>query len=138
MFDINTEFGARVQRHLENEQVIWLTTVRDDGTPQPTPVWFLWDGKTFLIYSKPQAFKIRNIARNRRVALNFNSDPKGDEVIVFRGNASIDRTSPPANQVPEYLEKYRSGIQELGSTPEEFAREYSETIRVHPTRLRGF
>lgn len=136
MFDINTEMGAHVARRLEEEKIIWLTTVRDDGTPQPTPVWFLWDGSNFLIYSQPQAFKIRNIARNRRVALNFNSDSDGDDVIVFRGNASIDRSIPSADQVPAYLEKYRSGIQSLGSTTDEFAREYSIPIRVHPTRLR--
>jgi PPOX class probable F420-dependent enzyme len=136
MFDVNTEFGAHVARRLEEEKVIWLTTVRDDGTPQPTPVWFIWDGQSFLIYSQPQAFKLRNIARNRRVALNFNSDFDGDDVIVFRGNASIERDVPPADQVPTYLDKYRSGIQELGLTPAGFAKEYSIPIRVHPTRLR--
>jgi PPOX class probable F420-dependent enzyme len=138
MFDINTEFGARVAQRLDEESVIWLTTVRDDSTPQPTPVWFLWDGESFLIYSQPQAYKIRNITRNPRVTLNFNSDKHGNDVIVFRGSASIDPSIPPADQVPAYIEKYRSGIKELGSTPAEFAGEYSIAIRVHPTRLRGF
>jgi PPOX class probable F420-dependent enzyme len=138
LYDINTELGARVARRLEEERVIWLTTVRDDGTPQPTPVWFIWDGESFLIYSQPQAFKLRNIARNPRVALNFNSDKHGEDVIVFRGNATIDRSTPPADQVPTYIEKYRSGIQGLGSNPGEFSRDYSVAIRVRPTRLRGF
>jgi PPOX class probable F420-dependent enzyme len=138
MFDINTDFGAHVARRLEEEQVIWLTTVRDDGTPQPTPVWFLWDAESFLIYSQPQAFKVRNIARNPHVALNFNSDRHGDDVIVFRGNATFDPTVPPADQLAAYIEKYRAGIQGLGSNPAEFSKEYSTAIRVHPTRLRGF
>ena len=138
LFDINTEFGARVARRLEEERVIWLTTVRDDSTPQPTPVWFIWDGESFLIYSQPQAFKVRNIARNPRVAINFNSDEHGGDVIVFRGNASLDRSASPADEVPGYLEKYRTGIEGLGSSPSEFASEYSVPIRVHPTRVRGF
>lgn len=138
MFDTNTEFGARAVRRLESESVIWLTTVRDDGTPQPTPVWFFWDGESILIYSQPQALKIRNIARNPRAALNFNSDKHGNDVIVIRGSASIDTANPPADQVPGYIEKYRSGIHALGSTPEEFSGEYSVAIRVQPTHLRGF
>ena len=53
LFDPQTDFGARVARRLQNEQVIWITTVRVDGTPQPTPVWFIWDGETILIYPCP-------------------------------------------------------------------------------------
>ena len=29
----------------------WMTTVGDDGTPQPNPVWFLWDEDGFLVFS---------------------------------------------------------------------------------------
>ncbi len=46
--DTSTEFGQRVAGHLANDQVIWLTTVNPDLTPQPSPVWFLWDGETLL------------------------------------------------------------------------------------------
>ncbi|MGI9252887.1 MAG: pyridoxamine 5'-phosphate oxidase family protein, partial [Thermomicrobiales bacterium] len=41
-----TAFAARVVRHLEHDQVAWLVTVDADGAPQPSPVWFLWDGAT--------------------------------------------------------------------------------------------
>ena len=47
--DPSTEFGARVERRLPDERIIWLTTVGPDNTPQPSPVWFFWDGETFLI-----------------------------------------------------------------------------------------
>ena len=40
--DAGTPFGDRVRERLVDEQVIWLTTVGADGTPQPNPVWFLW------------------------------------------------------------------------------------------------
>jgi hypothetical protein len=38
-----------VEKRLREEQVIWLTTVRADGMPLPTPVSFLWAGETVLI-----------------------------------------------------------------------------------------
>lgn len=41
IIDLTTEYGARVARRLQDEQVIWLTTVGRDGTPQPNPVWFI-------------------------------------------------------------------------------------------------
>jgi hypothetical protein len=39
--DTSTEFGARATRHIDDDQIIWLTTVGPDGTPQPSPIWFL-------------------------------------------------------------------------------------------------
>ncbi len=48
----------------------WLTTVHPDGQPQSVPLWFLWNGETFLVYSQPGSQKLRNIGRNPRVDLN--------------------------------------------------------------------
>lgn len=38
--DRSSEFGARVLRRLEEDEIIWLTTGGKDGAPQPNPVWF--------------------------------------------------------------------------------------------------
>ncbi len=137
LIDTMTEFGARVERRLREEPVIWLTTVRDDLLPQPSPVWFLWDGESFLIYSQPNTPKLRNIAGRPRVALNLEGDSLGDNIIVISGEARIDADAPPAHQVPAYAEKYRPGIARIGMTPEQFSQAYSVAIRVRPTAVRG-
>jgi PPOX class probable F420-dependent enzyme len=138
MIDLTTEFGARVARRLEQELIIWLTTVRVDGTPQPSPVWFLWADQSLLIYSQPNKQKLRNIAQNPKVALNFNSNASGGDIAVIAGTARIDPQAPPADRIKAYLAKYRQKIADLGSTPEAFAQSYSVAVRVTPTGLRGF
>ena len=40
MLDTTTESGARAERRLRDEEIVWLTTVRRDGQPQSVPVWF--------------------------------------------------------------------------------------------------
>src|SRR4051794_10891046 len=105
VIDTTTAFGERVARRLADETVIWLTTVGADGTPQPSPVWFIWDGSEILIYSQPDKPKLRNIAANPRVALNFNSTDSGGNVVVITGNARVDPDAPRADAVPAYLEK---------------------------------
>ncbi len=135
--DTSTDFGARVERHLESDQVVWLTTVGPDLTPQPSPVWFLWDGETALIYSQPETPKLRNIGQRPRVSLAFNSTPSGEDVVVLTGDAWLDADAPPATAVPAYIDKYTGGIADIGMTPDEFARGYSVAVRVRPTRLRG-
>jgi PPOX class probable F420-dependent enzyme len=135
--DTNTKLGARAAERLRDEQVIWLTTVRPDGVPQPNPVWFLWDGETVLIYSQPGARKVGHIRGNPHVALNFNSTEDGSDVVILTGEARIEEGGPLAHQNPAYLEKYRQGIQDIQMTPETMGKEYSTIIRVTPNHVRG-
>jgi PPOX class probable F420-dependent enzyme len=133
-----TRAGTRLGRRLKGETVIWLTTVRADGTPQPSPVWFLWDGAEFLIYSQPRKPKLRNIRKNTRVSLNLNSDESGGKVAAFAGVARIDRRAPSAKDLPDYAKKYARGIKSIGMTPESFSKSYSVAIRVRPDSVRAW
>ena len=111
--------------------MIWLTTVDLNLTPQPRPVWFIWENDSVLIFSQAKAHKVAHIKKNPKVALHFNTDETGDKhVIVFTGEASIDANCPPADQVDAYFEKYKQGISDLDMTPEEFSNEYSVALRI--------
>lgn len=139
MVDLNSSFGRAVKQHLEQQYVIWLTTIDSKLTPQPRPVWFLWEEDTFLIFSQPRAHKVVHIEKHPGVALHFNTDETGEKhVIVFTGQAVVDPHVPAAHQGPAYLEKYKDGIAALDMTPEEFSREYSIAIKIRPTEVRGW
>ena len=139
MIDLNSKFGKVVQMHLNEEYAIWMTTVDSHGTPQPRPVWFIWEEDSFLIFSQAKASKLAHIKKNPKVALHFNTDETGDKhVIVFTGDALIDMNSLPAHQVAAYIKKYKDGIAGLPMTPEEFSHEYSVPIRIRPAKVRGW
>lgn len=138
IIDLTTEYGARVARRLQDEQVIWLTTVGRDGTPQPNPVWFVYEDDSFLIYTQDTAYKLRNIRRNPRVSLHFDSGESGEDVVVFTGRASLDESAPLAHRHAAYLEKYRQGIADIDMTPESMGKDYHVAIRVKPDKVRGF
>jgi PPOX class probable F420-dependent enzyme len=135
--DPSTEFGARVQRRLDDELIGWLTTVGRDGTPHPKPVWFLWTGEAILVFSRPNTAKLAHVARNPRVALNLDGDRHGGDVIVLTGTAEIDEAIAPADAHPAYVEKYREAIGRIGMTPESFAAAYGVPIRITPEKLWG-
>ncbi|MHA6740049.1 pyridoxamine 5'-phosphate oxidase family protein [Rhodococcus erythropolis] len=48
---------------------VWLTTLRSDGSPHTTPVWFLLRQNTFWIPSAEQNRKVRNLLDDPRVSL---------------------------------------------------------------------
>ena len=115
-----------------------MTTVDSHNTPQPRPVWFHWDGETILIFSERQKAKLRHIAGNPRVALNFNTDEDGGDVAVLTGNARILDEPPDPNRVKTYLRKYRASIKDLGMTIKEFSDAYAVPILVTPQSMSGF
>lgn len=123
-------------RRLQGEEVIWLTTVRADGSPVPTPVWFYWNGEAFLIYTQAGSHKLRNIARNPAVALHFNTDEAGGSVAVFYGTAETGGGPLTADEVEAYFTKYAAGIKMIGLTREAMAAEYAAILRVRPSRVR--
>lgn len=135
MFDTSTGVGRAAKARLEHESTAWLTTVRErDGMPQPVPVWFLWDGESFLIYSQPGARKVKNIRGNPHVAVNLNSDAHGGGIVRAEGVAEIVEDAPPLTEVPAYIEKYRPSIPALGMSEDEVADTYRAAIRVRPER----
>lgn len=98
------------------------------------PVWYLWDGDSFLIYSIPGA-KVRNVERNPGVQTHLNAIDAGDDVVRLDGTAQVLKRQPPAYRVPEYIRKYAKRIKAYGMTPESFSEQYHVAIRVRPTKL---
>lgn len=137
LVDTSSEFGRRADRRLREERIAWLTTVSPAGTPQPVPVWFLWDGAdSVLIYSRPATGKLRAIEANPRVSLNLDGNGEGGDIVVAIGEAAVT-DDPPAHEVPAYVDKYARLIERNGWTPESFAADYSVPIRVRLRRVRG-
>jgi PPOX class probable F420-dependent enzyme len=136
VLDPSNPAHAHADRRLRSEPVAWLTTVRADGQAQSTPVWFLWDGDTFLLYSQPDAQKVRNVTANPKVSLHLSDDGAGDDVVTFEGAAAVEPETARADRVEAYLAKYQAAIAARGYEPGPFARTYSTAIRVRPTRAR--
>jgi len=130
------EIDSHVAERLIDEKVIWLTTVSSDGTPQPNPVWFYWTGNSFVIYSSPSSAKLKNIAQNPKVSLNFEgAEILGGDVVVFNSEASVNQQCVAVD--PGYTKKYLAAVAEWGRTPEDLFAEYSVEIHIVPTKIRS-
>ena len=92
---------------LDQDLVGWLTTVTASGQPQSSVVWFLRDGADLLVYSKPDATKLANIAVNPRVAFNLRGDELGDTMATFEGTAPVVESPTPPHRDPAYFAKYQ-------------------------------
>lgn len=127
---------SHAEERLRDEKVAWLTTVRRDGQPQSSPVWFLWRDGEVIVYSRPTTQKVRNLQANSKVAVHLRDIDDGSDIVSLEGEAVIDERYPQAAAISEYVEKYRSMIADLRMDPASFAKAYSTPIRIRPARVR--
>ncbi len=137
LLDRGSEFGTRAVRHLVEDDVVWMTTVSASGAPVPSPVWFLWDGDETVTMHSLRGARVRNIEHNPRVALNFDGNGQGGDIVVLSGRAQIARELPRADADTKYLAKYAGHIARIGMTPQSFAATYSVPVRIKLNALRG-
>ena len=134
MLETRPELTAR----LDDELVGWLTTVTKSGQPQSSVVWFLRDGDELLVYSRPDATKLTNIASNPRVAFNLRGDEMGDSMATFEGAATVVDSPTPPHEHAAYFAKYQGQISRFGWTPDQFSDDYSALIRIAINRVRSW
>jgi PPOX class probable F420-dependent enzyme len=128
------ELTEQIERHLISDQVVWLTTVTPTGRPTPRPVWFVWDGSAITVYSVNRGAKLRHIAVNDSVSLNFNSTPGGGDVVVISGHARIVRDAPLPSRFPGLLDKYMPAVESMGRPASWFDENYRTAIHITPDR----
>jgi PPOX class probable F420-dependent enzyme len=126
------------RKHLEEDIVGWLATVTADGRVQTSPIAFLWDGETLLIYSAPDAPKVRNIGGHPQVSFQLNSDEYGDRVLIVEGIAAVDAEAPAWADNPAMVAKYHDHMAHWNLDEAENSRQMAAPIRIRPTRVRAW
>ncbi len=124
---------ARVQPMLAAEPVVWLSTVRPDGLPHLVPTWFLWDGESMLVFSKPDAVKVRNLRANPRLMVALGRPEEDFSVGLIEAEAQLQ---PVGAAVPEaFFAKYAAQLAASGMDADAYRTTYTQVIRIVPTRF---
>jgi PPOX class probable F420-dependent enzyme len=66
-----------------------LSTVRADGSPHVTPIWFLLDGDDVVLTTEKGGVKGRNLVRDGRFALCVDEDRPPYAFVLIQGRAEI-------------------------------------------------
>jgi PPOX class probable F420-dependent enzyme len=81
-----------------------LATVRTDGHPHVTPIWFTLDGDDLLFNTWHTAIKAKNIQGDKRVSICVDEEKPPFSYVIIEGEAEL--TNPP---IPE-LQKWAGEI----------------------------
>ena len=123
--------AGRVLPMLETGRVAWLSTVQPDGRPHLVPAWFWWDGEALLVWSKPDAVKVRNLRADPRLMLAVGDAGADFSVGLVEARAELVDAAVPDG----FLAKYAGDLAAGGLDEAAFRATYTQAIRILPARF---
>ncbi|WDZ85648.1 pyridoxamine 5'-phosphate oxidase family protein [Micromonospora cathayae] len=88
---------------LAGQRNAWLCTLRPDGSPHVTPVWFVHRQGQWWICTAAGNRKARNVTGDPRVSLALED---ADGPVVAEGTVTVHRDTFPAEVVAAFRDKY--------------------------------
>jgi PPOX class probable F420-dependent enzyme len=125
----------RIDHFLRTEEVIWLSTVGEDGMPGIVPIWFSWDGRAVRLLSKPGARKIDNIRVNNRVMLALGNEEDDFDVGLIEARAELPDVPADTFMPDSHWTKYARDLAGIGLGRREYVATYSQPVLIRPTRF---
>ncbi|MFI2714108.1 TIGR03618 family F420-dependent PPOX class oxidoreductase [Micromonospora sp. NPDC018662] len=92
-----------LEARLAHERNVWLCTLRPDGSPHLTPVWFVHADGVWWVSCEETSVKARNVAAAPRVSLALEG---GDQPVVAEGAARLHHADFPPAVVAAFADKY--------------------------------
>jgi PPOX class probable F420-dependent enzyme len=81
-----------------------IATVRKDGSPHVTPIWYMLDDGKLIVNTTTERVKFRNIKRDPRVSFLVDN---GYSYILIRGKARIATERDPMKDIEALAIRYR-------------------------------
>jgi PPOX class probable F420-dependent enzyme len=112
-----------------------FATVGADGTPNITPVWYVFDGEAFLFTTGGATAKARNLRRDPRASLCVADDTAPFAYVEARGEVTL------SEDLDELLDvATRAGARYMGAeSAVEFGKRNAVpgelVVRLHPTKV---
>ncbi len=102
---------AEIDSFLSKPLVARVATIRDDGYPHVTPLWYHWDGEhLYLIlgHGERPRHHIANLRRNDKVTLVIDKDVRPDTKTLFEAQNRVIVKIKPEKIIAWNFEKLDS------------------------------
>lgn len=96
----------KINTFLNGKHNAILATIKQDGSPQLTPVIYRWDGEQFWVSTTKDRAKYINIQRDPRISLCID-EAKTSTTVIATGKAQLTENALWADTL-KIVERYRS------------------------------
>ena len=81
--------SQEIDAYLAGPHVAHFASIRADGTPHISPVWYRWEDGKVTVVSADAAVKTRNVRQNPKVALSVATDEWPYQYVILEGDATV-------------------------------------------------
>ncbi len=117
---------------LEGKNLLYITTINPDGSPQITPVWVDTDGQHVLVNTAVGRVKQRNVTRDPRVALALNTPTDFYDAALIRGRVVEQITGDAADK---HIDKLAKKYLDKDTYPWRNPKEKRVLLKIQPERV---
>ncbi len=116
----------------EKKAFAYLATVKRDGFPQVTPVWFDWDGEHIVINTARGRVKDKVMHRNSQVAVLIPDPANPYRFLQIQGQVVVETEEGARAQIDDLAEKY-TGTRHYAN----YRGETRVTYKILPVRVQA-
>ena len=82
-----------IDAYLAGPHVAHFASIRQDGTPHISPVWYRWEDSKVTVVSGDSAVKTRNVRQNPKVAISVATDEWPYQYVILEGDATVENAN---------------------------------------------
>ena len=82
-----------IDSYLAGPHVAHFASIRQDGTPHISPVWYRWEDGKVTVVSGDSAVKTRNVRQNPKVAISVATDEWPYQYVILEGDATVENAN---------------------------------------------
>lgn len=130
---------AEIDAFLSQVILARLATVRVDGRPHVTPIWFIWDGETIWMETGPDFVKARNLRDNPECAVVVDTTEGGLRIkgVILEGRAELvqEPNDLVTRVVTRLYERYMGSEAMQAATPRKMFDAPHVLIKLTPRKI---
>ncbi|MFQ5934537.1 MAG: PPOX class F420-dependent oxidoreductase [Dehalococcoidia bacterium] len=83
---------SEIDQYLRGKRIAVIATIRRDGSPHLTSMWYGYDGETITFNPGRDSVKVRNVQRDNRVSVMVDVDEEPYKGVRIEGTAVVEET----------------------------------------------
>ncbi len=125
-------FDARTEAFLKGVHFGKLATLMRDGSPQLTPIWYVYENGRLIVNTTDDRTKYRNIVRDERVAFLVDN---GYEYVTVFGRGMVAEERDAKKDIENLAIRYTGEEKGRKAARDHFWKEDRVSIEIIPERV---
>ncbi len=126
------KFDSKVEDFLKGVHFAMLATLNKSGSPQLTPLWYMYDDGKIIVNTAVGRVKHRNVLRDQRVALMVDGDYK---YVTISGRARVAKERDGHKDIETLAIRYTGEERGRKSAREIYSKQERVSIEIIPRRV---